>query len=66
MAWSATVMLWYLKFIVYDNMEPHFLPVKNLADNLSNYIAEPWRLLEYGLLLLILFTGIAINIWKGR
>ena len=47
--WSSTVLLWYLKFLIYDDATSYFSVTTSSAKQLSDYLKEPWRIVEYGL-----------------
>ena len=52
--WSGTVLLWYGRFLVYPPTDEAYWPF--LADHLgtlSAHVREPWRLLEYLPLILL-------------
>ncbi len=60
LCWSGTVCLWYLRFLVYPPLAaPRWPEAAARLRGLSAFLAEPWRVVEYAPVALLLGFGLA-------
>jgi len=58
LVWSGTVLLWYLRFLVYPPTDaPQWPALATGMRAASDHLVEPWRLVEYAPVYIILALG---------
>lgn len=63
LCWSATVMLWYCRFLAYPPLDdPYWPSLARMLQSAHARLSGPWRIVEYapvfGLLLVALVRGV--------
>jgi hypothetical protein len=62
-AWSGMVLLWYLRFLLYPWFDsPYWPALTRLLATAAERMPEPWRVVEYAL---VLSTVAILAIWHG-